>query len=290
MKFIIALIAVLAAVASADEEIRPIQERLLMYPDKYPLWAELYQSNIRVGRIVGGEIATQGQFPYQVALFLNTADGRFFCGGSLLNNRWVLTAAHCCDGLDKVEVILGAQNIRQVEEKQIRITVPNARVKQHEQWNTQRIENDLSLIDLGSEIPLDMKSIHPLPLLPKSAIGFAFDGQNGTTSGWGRNDGSTGISDELRWVTANIMTNTACSSYFNILPSNICASGSKGKSTCNGDSGGPLVADYNGHPHQVGVVSFGSAFGCDINFPHVYARYTSFMPWIEANSNVRFPN
>lgn len=288
MKLLIVVFATLAVFASAEEEVRPIVERLLMFPDKYPLWAELYQTNIRQGRIVGGEIASPGQFPFQVALFLNTAQGRFFCGGSLVNRRTVLTAAHCVDDLQEVEVILGAQNHREQEPSQVRIIVPVARVTQHELWNTQRIENDLALINLGQEVTLTER-IQTVPLVPKAAIRYDFAEQQGTTSGWGRYDGSTGISDVLRWVSTRIMTNAACSSYFRILDNNICASGLNGKGSCNGDSGGPLTSDYEGTQVQVGVVSFGSALGCTIGFPHVYARVTEFIPWIEANSDVRHP-
>lgn len=288
MKFLIVLIAALAAVALAEEEARPIIERLLMYPDKYPLFAELYQTNVRQGRIVGGQIASPGQFPHQVALFLNTKDGRYFCGGTILNANTCLTAAHCVDDLDEVEVIMGAQNHRNAEPSQERIIVPSARVTQHENWNTQRIENDLALINLGRNVVFTER-IRPLPLVPKSAIGTSFAEQTGITSGWGRYDGSSGISDDLRWVESRIMTNTACSSYFRIRDDNICASGASGKSSCNGDSGGPLTTQYNGQTVQVGVVSFGSALGCTVGFPHVYARMPSYINWIEANSNVRFP-
>lgn len=84
------------------------------------------------------------------------------------------------------------------------------------------------------------------------------------------------------------MSNTACRNVFGsfVRDSNICAAGSGGKGSCNGDSGGPNVININGVNRQVGIVSFGAASGCEKGFPHVYARVTSFLDWIEKHSDV----
>lgn len=89
------------AVASARinfDEVRPIEEKLLQNPEKYPLWAAWYNVHGRTsGRIVGGELSKPGQFPYQCAQFISASGGTFFCGCSIVGPRTILTAAHCVD-------------------------------------------------------------------------------------------------------------------------------------------------------------------------------------------------
>lgn len=102
MKLLFVTICALVAVASARtnfDEVRPIEEKLLQNPDKYPLWAAWYNVHGRTsgGRIVGGAEAGRGQFPFQCAQFISTSGGTFFCGCSVVGPRTILTAAHCVD-------------------------------------------------------------------------------------------------------------------------------------------------------------------------------------------------
>lgn len=111
-------------------------------------------------------------------------------------------------------------------------------------------------------------------------------GDQATVSGWGLpSDSATSISPVLRYITIPVGSNTVCSLYYlgSIQATHICASGDGGKSTCSGDSGGPLVASTG---EQIGVVSFGIALGCEIGWPHVYTRVTSYVSWIRENSDV----
>lgn len=105
MKLLIVLIGALA-LASATREIRPIEEYILKHPEKYTAWHELSKRSpldtdelrpSRGGRIVGGDEAIPGQYPYQVAIFIYVEEGAYFCGGSLVKENVVLTAAHCVD-------------------------------------------------------------------------------------------------------------------------------------------------------------------------------------------------
>lgn len=96
------------------------------------------------------------------------------------------------------------------------------------------------------------------------------------------------VSEVLRFVRADIITNTQCNKDYQgfVKSSNICANGAGGKSSCNGDSGGPLTVNDNGTTKQVGIVSFGRVEGCERGFAHVYTRVTSFLDWIQQNSDV----
>lgn len=251
----------------------------------------------RGGRIVGGETARPGQFPFTAFAFVNLTYGQLTCGASLLNSRTVMLAAHCVDTneyLLNVEVLLGAHNRNIFEPSQLRIIVPASQVTQHQNYKIigmdhfVRVENDIALIDLGVDVQFTDR-IRPLPLVPKAAVGYNFAGQVATIIGWGIIDQIRTEPDELRFVNNTIITNDACEYWYRVLNSNICVSGAEGKASCNGDSGGPVVAEYNGQTVQVGIVSFGSSFGCDWEFPSVFVRVTEYIPWIEANSNVRFP-
>uniref|UniRef100_A0A182V8E1 Peptidase S1 domain-containing protein n=1 Tax=Anopheles merus TaxID=30066 RepID=A0A182V8E1_ANOME len=130
---------------------------------------------------------------------------------------------------------------------------------------------------------------HRIPArLPARSDTRQFGGFTGTVSGFGRtSDGSSATSAVVRFTRNPVMTNADCIARWNtalIQPQNVCLSGEGGRSSCNGDSGGPLTVQ-DGGSLQIGIVSFGSAAGCSIGMPSVYARVSFFLPWIEANSN-----
>ncbi|KAH8355868.1 hypothetical protein KR093_004340 [Drosophila rubida] len=82
------------------------------------------------------------------------------------------------------------------------------------------------------------------------------------------------------------MNNSGCSPWFGgvVLSTNICIKTTGGISTCNGDSGGPLVSAESGV--LIGATSFGIALGCQVGWPGVFTRITSYLDWIEVNSGV----
>ncbi|XP_046608056.1 uncharacterized protein LOC124299131 [Neodiprion virginianus] len=257
-----------------------------VFPKDYNLdrWAKKLEDAERVNptRIVGGEEATPGQFPYQIGLLsTNAAGSTGFCGGSILNENWVLTAAHCVDVAVSVEVIVAAHNINEPEEGQYR--VPAQKIVVHENWNTATIRNDLAVLRLAFPIEYSNR-VQPIRLPSRSQVGQTFAGETGIVSGWGRDsDSSNSVSPVLRWTQNPITTNLACSIYyfFQINSAQICLSGEGGRSSCNGDSGGPLViVEDDGIATQVGAVSFGIALGCSVGWPGVYVRLTDYLDWI----------
>ncbi|KAK7790018.1 hypothetical protein R5R35_012979 [Gryllus longicercus] len=228
-------------------------------------------------RIVNGATATRGQFPYQVALYL---DGRSFCGGSIISNRWVLTAAHCAQGISTFTVYLGAQNLNNNENGRQIITTSQKIV--HSGYNSNTLNNDIALVNLGQNVAFTTY-IQAIQLASGSAT---YAGNTARASGWGRTSQNSGVSNTLNYVDLPIITNTVCAQTYGsiIVSSTLCASGSGGKSTCNGDSGGPLVDRNSGR--QIGVVSFVSSAGCASGAPSGYIRVTSFTSWISSNTGI----
>lgn len=125
-------------------------------------------ANERNGRIVGGWEVAPNYHPYQVALFLGYPNSTtsFLCGGSILNNKTILTAAHCIDGTIRAQIVFGAHNISSLEPTQLRVDVNSSRYRCHFAYNFRNLNNDICIILLNEEIQFN-KYIQPI-LLPSS--------------------------------------------------------------------------------------------------------------------------
>ncbi|XP_025835883.1 brachyurin-like [Agrilus planipennis] len=226
--------------------------------------------------------AARNSLPYQVALILNHNKGGYFCGGSLITKRYVLTAAHCLtDGLISAQVILGAHNVRQSEPTQQRIS--STTFKQHENYNNQPAQNDLGVIYLPT--PANLNQYVQLIALPSRAdVSNSFAGSQAVASGWGFFSSSANVtSDVLRYVDVPVIANDVCKGNFGsyITNSMICSGGTGNKGICSGDSGGPLVVSKK----LVGVAAFVSGWGCYAGYPSAFTRVSSFLDWISANTD-----
>lgn len=276
----------------------PIEDHMRAHPELYPQLENLPPppppAADQSERIVGGNVATHGQFKYQVALFLATSTGNFFCGGIIIGRNTVLTAAHCVyplANLRSVRVVAGAQNVQQSESQQREFTVPAADVVHHPQYNTQNLRNDIAVINIAGGIGDSNDYIDIANLPRKSQAGDTYANQQATTSGWGRpSDSSGSISPTLRWVQTSVISNQQCNSIYGIVTDgHVCLAGDGGRGSCNGDSGGPTVIEgHNGPQTVIGCVSFGASAGCEAGYPHAYTKVIAFASWIEGNSPVRF--
>ncbi|KAI4466679.1 chymotrypsin-related [Holotrichia oblita] len=232
-------------------------------------------------RIVGGSEVERNSIPYQAALILVHPDYTFLCGGSLISRKFVLTAAHCVEDVIYGEVILGAHRFGEIEEGQLRVQVTKFHI--HSGWNASFFINDMATIEFDDEIELSDK-IQLVNLPSRSDVSNSFANERGRVSGWGIYSDELGtLSPVLRAVEVYVMTNSDCNDLLGVIQSShVCISGMGGVGSCGGDSGGPFVVDNT----LVGQVSFGVVLGCELGWPSVFSRITSFLDWIEANSDV----
>jgi len=237
----------------------------------------------RATRVVGGETTMVNEYPWQVAL-VSRGSSQVFCGGSLINDRWVLTAAHCTQS-GVQQILLGNHFQSTTDSTERRINV--RRVVDHPNYNSRNLDNDFSLLELSS--PVDLESVDPgiRPVcLPSASNPTQYEGVPSVVSGWGTTSSGGSQPNALRDVVVKTMSNSACNGFYGsgtITNAMICAA-NPGKDSCQGDSGGPLVRNAGGYFNQIGVVSWG--YGCaDAQYPGVYSRVTNAINWITSTSS-----
>merc|ERR1712179_203697 len=235
-------------------------------------------------RIVGGGLADSGEWPWQVSLqlrqFFNFAH---ICGGSIINSKWVVTAAHCVDGQSRTSLrIKAGVNTASSSDGQVKSIKT---VIMHGQYSssTGGYPNDIALLELDSPLTLnDFVKTVPMP----SSKDQNFEGNSDCwITGWGKLSGShSSGSDILYEARMPTISNSECRSRWTgitgatIYDHHICLLEQQ-VSACSGDSGGPYVCRVNGEYVLAGVTSWGLST-CTGEYPSVYTRVSHFIDWI----------
>ncbi|XP_007517780.1 chymotrypsin-like protease CTRL-1 isoform X2 [Erinaceus europaeus] len=225
-------------------------------------------------RIVNGENAVPGSWPWQVSL--QDSSGFHFCGGSLINPNWVVTAAHCNVVAGRHFAVLGEYD-RSSNAEPVQV-LSISRAITHPNWNPNTMNNDLTLLKLASPARYTAQ-ISPVCLAPSNDV--LPSGLTCVTTGWGRISGVANVTPaRLQQVALPLVSVSQCQQYWGsrITDSMICA-GAAGASSCQGDSGGPLVCLRGNTWVLTGVVSWGTS-NCNVRAPAMYTRVSKFSAWI----------
>ncbi|KAH8297505.1 hypothetical protein KR054_000446 [Drosophila jambulina] len=275
---------------SAEDVKEP--EPLVLNLETTPLLEKMLpEGAMAMDRIFGGDVGNPHCFPYQVGMLLQRPKGLYWCGGSLISDKYVVTAAHCVDMAKRALVFLGANEIKNAKEKgQVRLMVPSSNFHIYPTWNPKRLKDDIALVRLPHPVSFNER-IHPIQLPKRHYEYRSFKNKLAIASGWGRYaTGVHAISNVLRYVQLQIIDGRTCKSNFPLSyrGTNICTSGRNARSTCNGDSGGPLVLQrkYSKKRVLVGITSFGSIYGCDRGYPAAFTKVASYLDWISDETGV----
>ncbi|XP_059058657.1 trypsin-1-like [Achroia grisella] len=262
-------------------------------------------------RIVGGSETKQLEFPWMAVLLYN---GRFYCGGSLLNDLYVLTAGHCTVGFRKERMsVRFLEHDRTSANETKTIDRKVAEVIRHRRYNPGTYDNDIALLKLDERIDLSnaLKRVRadgstesgstesgsnedknedggPRPVCLASPS-LSYSNYSGVVTGWGTTSEGGSVSSTLQEVSVPIISNEACrqTTYGNRISDNMLCAGEPqgGRDACQGDSGGPLhILNSTTEQYQeVGIVSWGE--GCARpETPGVYTRVNRYLTWIRSNT------
>jgi hypothetical protein len=235
--------------------------------------------------IVGGTNTTIEANPWQVSL--QSSSGSHFCGGSVINASWILTAQHCVNSGGTIStpgrVVAGITNRSGSSTGQIRTV---AQVVVYPGYVDANVGKDIALLRLSTPLDLSGTKVKAIGITT-AADGTAFPAVGAVTrvTGWGTlSSGGSTLPDTLQTVDVNVVSNSSAQASYpsETIGSDQLAAAAAGKDSCQGDSGGPLTTlRSDGTRVLAGVVSWG--YGCaDSRYPGMYARVSSFESWINS--------
>ncbi|XP_045489522.1 chymotrypsin-2-like [Pieris rapae] len=236
------------------------------------------------GRVVGGTDAPDGALPYQVSLQHSDYNNFAFCGGAIISDRFILTAAHCLQDVSAKDVsVLAGTNNKNSGGTRYKVD----KIINHEKYTARPNVNDIALLRTTEKIQFTekVKAIEIATEDPKP-------GDKCKLSGWGfTTQNQRNSPNKLQWLDVKIMSDKDCKNSdlkrfeksFPVTDNHICTLNKDGEGTCQGDSGGSLACENK----SVGIVSWN--IPCARGKPDVYTRTTKYSKWIKDNMEANKP-
>ncbi|KAI3382002.1 hypothetical protein SNEBB_008073 [Seison nebaliae] len=236
----------------------------------------------RTSRIVNGQIVTDNSIPFIVSLNIKTSAGEQLCGGSIVNSNWIVTAAHCFEGMSDAEVknsevVISDLDLVEVDTGEKKIKIEQGFEHPDYESSDTNLYNDIYLIKIGEAITFNDKA-QPICISDDRPS----EGEEVTAAGWGRIDvpAEGEISEKLRKVTFPIQADSVCELEAKETAVSFCAGNpDEEKDSCKGDSGGPLYKFENGIFTLTGVTSYGVDNTC--GGKGIYATVSVFKAWMK---------
>lgn len=233
----------------------------------------------------GGGVTDPGEYPWMAAI-LNAKDNEQFCGGVVLDQTHVLTAAHCLikKRQSDLAVVLGEYDLTKPDEtRSQKFKVVN--IRRHERFDMHTYENDIAIFTLDRPAVFNTY-VWPVCLPEPADVKNAVN-KTAVVTGWGTMYYGGPAATVLMEVGVPLWDNAQCQKRYTqpILKSAVCAGGYEGgKDSCQGDSGGPLmIQKADGRWTNIGIVSFGIRCGEPLQ-PGVYTMVTEYLQWIQNNT------
>ncbi|KAM7398241.1 hypothetical protein PAMA_006237 [Pampus argenteus] len=271
----------------------PRKKRQLAF---FPTLPTIKEKDNNDQRIVGGDEAIPGEIPWQVALMAHSQSlerAMPFCGGSLLSDLWVITAAHCLFRNEVVKqtyfVRVGEHDVLQDEGPERDHAVAEHQIHHKYNYQKSQYDHDIALLKLANPVELSNQR-RPICLGPKDFIeNLIRESTASMVSGWGRLKFLGAQANKLQKLNVPYVDRTLCkqSSQDHITPYMFCAGfESEQKDSCQGDSGGPHATNYKGTWFLTGIVSWGEECAKDGKYG-IYTRVSRYYRWISQKTGIQ---
>ncbi|XP_007517345.2 serine protease 55 isoform X1 [Erinaceus europaeus] len=238
----------------------------------------LFEEVTQYSRIIEGTEAKRGEFPWQVSI---QSRNIHYCGGSIINKWWILTAAHCVENEiipTDLSVVMGTNDLSSSSLKVKRVSS----IVLHKDFKKLSMDNDIALLLLKS--PIQFNDVITPICMPRQAGPTTW--HECWVTGWGQTQpkNENSMTDDLMKVPMVLMDWEECSKVFLKLTKNMLCAGYKNKSydACQGDSGGPLVCSTENEKrwYQVGIISWGRSCG-EKDTPGIYTLLENYSLWVQ---------